>query len=105
MYDVYVLESEKNGRYYIGVSRNVRKRLNEHNGGFSKSTAPWRPWKLVRVETYRTIREAYQRERFLKSKKSKMIIRIIVQDSPDVRQRRSRDPDSQHQSGHRDSVG
>src|SRR3989344_3345954 len=105
MYNVYFLESEQSGKYYIGVSRSADKRLREHNEGLSKSTAPWRPWRLVRIETYKTIKEAYKRERFLKSKKNKKVINRIVRSSPDVRQRRSRDPDSRRKSEHRDSVG
>jgi len=93
MHDVYFIKSQKNGRYYIGVSWNARKRLSEHNAGLSKSTKPWRPWKLVRVETYDSANKAYLRERLLKSFKSKKIIERIVMGSPDARQRRDRDPD------------
>ena len=78
VYCVYFLKSLKNGKYYIGVSSNVVRRLKEHNQGFSKFTAPFRPYELKRVEKFMTIEDAYKRERFIKSKKSKRIIELII---------------------------
>ena len=46
-YYVYALQSLKNGRIYIGLSTNPERRLNNHNIGETKSTRPWRPWKLI----------------------------------------------------------
>lgn len=77
-YYVYFLQSLKDESYYIGVSNNVSRRFKEHNIGLSKSTAPKKPWKLVRVEKYPDIKSAYQRERFLKAKKSRKIIEKII---------------------------
>jgi putative endonuclease len=78
MYYVYVLESLKDGKYYIGVTKDVDRRLKEHNCGYSKSTSPRRPFRLVHSEQFSGIKEAYSRERFLKSKKSKNLIEKIV---------------------------
>jgi putative endonuclease len=47
---VYFLKSQKDGSYHIGVTSNIEIRLKEHNIGLSKSTAPKRPWILVRIE-------------------------------------------------------
>ncbi len=103
LYYVYFLKSLKDGSYYIGVSDNVQRRFKEHNNGLSKSTKTKRPWEIVRVEKFNDIREAYQREKFLKAKKSKKIIEIIIRsDSPDVSRSESRDPDA---VGRRDSAG
>ena len=77
-YYVYFLQSIKNSSYYIGVSANTDVRLKDHNAGLSKSTAPKRPWVLKRVEKYPDIKSAYQRERFLKAKKSHKIIKKII---------------------------
>ena len=84
MFYVYILQNISVGRYYVGVTENVRKRLYEHNNGFSKSTAPYRPFTLRRVERFQTVTEAYRRERFLKSKKSARLLELIIQSSPDV---------------------
>jgi len=92
---VYFLKSEKDGSYYIGVTSNIKERFKEHNSGLSKSTASKRPWVLVRVEKYSDIKTAYQRERFIKAKKSRKIIeKIVSASSPDVSRSESRDPDS-----------
>ena len=66
MYTLYLLKSEKFNRHYIGVSSNVETRLKQHNSGKTKSTKPYRPWKLVYVEKYETKTEAMKREYFLK---------------------------------------
>jgi putative endonuclease len=77
-YYVYFLQSSINNRYYIGTSDNVVKRLNQHNSGLSKSTAPYRPWKVIKIEKFDSIESAYQRERFIKKKKSRKIIEKII---------------------------
>ena len=78
MYYLYILQSEINNRYYIGVSNDVQRRLLEHNSGSVKSTAPYKPWIIRKIEEFPTINLAYQRERFIKSKKSRKIIEIII---------------------------
>ena len=78
MYYVYILQSEKDGRYYVGVSGNVRKRFKAHNAGESKSTAPYRPWALKKIEEYNNIRFAYQRERLIKAKHSREFIEKVI---------------------------
>ena len=103
-YYLYILRSEARGKYYIGVSNNVARRVLEHNSGFSRSTKPYRPFALVRVEGYKSINEAYSRECFLKSKRSTKIIDIVVKSSPDVLAEQEVGIPISH-SEHRDSVG
>ncbi|RMG05925.1 MAG: GIY-YIG nuclease family protein [Nitrospirae bacterium] len=66
MYHVYVLKSEKTGRSYIGHTKDLNKRLEEHNSGKSRSTRHGRPWHLVYYETFSTRQEAMKREMFYK---------------------------------------
>ena len=77
MYAVYILKSLK-GRYYIGTTNDIYRRLQQHNSGQSNSTAPYKPWEVVRTEKYLTLSEARKRERTLKSKKSVKILEIII---------------------------
>lgn len=70
MHYVYILQSLINQKYYIGTTSNFIRRLAGHNSKLSKSTAPYAPYEIKRTEEYSTIEAAYQRERFLKSKKS-----------------------------------
>jgi len=77
-YYVYFLQSLKDDSYYIGTSNNATKRLKQHNNVESKSTAPKKPWILRRIEKFNTIKQAYSRERFIKKKKSRKIIEIVI---------------------------
>ena len=78
MYTVYVLKSDIDERYYIGYSNNVEQRLHKHNTGGTKSTRPYRPWKIVYTETFLEKRAAWLRERQIKSYKSGEAFRKLV---------------------------
>ena len=67
MYFVYVLYSERLNKRYVGSSKDIENRLNEHNKGKSKFTKAGIPWKLIYKESYPTLSEARKRELFLKS--------------------------------------
>ncbi|OGY63932.1 MAG: endonuclease [Candidatus Harrisonbacteria bacterium RIFCSPLOWO2_02_FULL_41_11] len=67
MFYVYILKSLKNGRFYIGSTNNLERRLNEHNSGKSKYTSLTRPFVLIFKEEYLSRSEAMRREKFLKS--------------------------------------
>lgn len=67
MYYVYVLQSAKDAGLYIGHTRNLRRRFEEHQDGKSRSTRGRRPLELIYYEAYRMIQDAEGRERFLKS--------------------------------------
>ena len=47
MFFLYVLESELNGRFYVGSSKDVSLRLTQHNSGLNSSTRSYRPWRLI----------------------------------------------------------
>lgn len=70
MFFVYILQSEKNGRYYIGYTVDIIDRLKHHNSGANKSTKPFCPWKLIFQETFLDKRSAWLRKKQIKSYKS-----------------------------------
>ena len=74
MYYVYILQSEKDSKRYIGFTENLQRRLDEHNSGMVKSTKNRRPFKLIYFEEYENKSEAIKREREIKAKKGKFII-------------------------------
>ena len=78
MFKVYVLEGQKNARYYIGSTRDLESRLQHHNSGKVKSTRFIRPLKVVYAEDYDTRSEARSREIYLKSLKSSRTIRQLI---------------------------
>ena len=74
MWYVYVLMSEKNGRFYTGSTNDMSRRLDEHNKGKSVYTRLTRPFRLVYEEQYETRLEARRRERFLKTGKGRELL-------------------------------
>jgi len=65
---VYIIQSEADQSYYIGMSAKPELRLHqEHNKGKVKSTKTKIPWKLVLVEEFESRIEARKREKYLKS--------------------------------------
>ncbi|AKM79216.1 TPA: excinuclease ABC subunit C [Candidatus Beckwithbacteria bacterium] len=68
MYFVYLLQSLKFSRLYIGFTPDdVNRRLAKHNSGLVLSTKTYKPWKLIYFEAYLNRKDALGRERYLKS--------------------------------------
>ena len=53
--------------FYTGYTKDLRKRLEEHNKGLVQSTKNRRPLKLVYYEGCLTQKDATQREKYLKT--------------------------------------
>ena len=71
-YSVYILRSERNGRYYTGYSADPIRRLQDHNDGKVKATRYVRPWTLVYTRLFEDETSARRREHKLKSVKSRL---------------------------------
>ena len=68
MFFVYIIVSEnKNLRFYVGISENIEARLKQHNSGKTKSTKSYLPWKLFFFETFKSRKEAREKEKYWKS--------------------------------------
>ena len=66
MYYVYLLQSQRDKKYYIGQTDNIQKRLKEHNKGIVRSTKNRTPFKLIGYEKYKNRNEPRWREYNLK---------------------------------------
>lgn len=66
MYYFYVLKSTKDGNLYKGFTNNLKRRLDEHNTGLSKSTKGRRPFRLVYYEAFASRIDAKRREKQMK---------------------------------------
>ena len=75
MHYVYVLYSAKDGNFYTGCAGDLKERLALHNNGKVPSTAERRPLTLVYYEACVDSRDAFHREKYLKSTYGKRYIR------------------------------
>lgn len=75
MYYVYVIMSLKDRKFYTGFTADLRKRISEHNNGFTASTRFRRPFRLIYYEAYTHKNDAVRRERYLKSGMGKRDLR------------------------------
>ena len=65
---VYIIRSLNHPqRRYIGVTSDVAVRLNAHNAGQNRSTAPWKPWGTEVTIEFCNERVALRFEKYLKS--------------------------------------
>ena len=67
MYYVYILKSEVDSSRYIGVTKDLKRRLLEHNNGNSRYSSSKRPFKLIWYSTFILKEKAYAFEKYLKS--------------------------------------
>ena len=74
-YYTYVLKSEKDSKYYIGYSKNVKLRFEQHKKGLVKSTKDRRPLKLIYFEACLSEKDALHREKYLKTHYGRMFIK------------------------------
>ena len=85
MYFVYIIESEKDNRLYVGFTDNLKRRIQEHNAGKTRSTKGYLPWKIVFFVEVETRIEARKLEKYYKSGYGKEKIK------KDIRSRSSTD--------------
>jgi len=69
-YYVYILKSEKDGRFYIGQTQDIETRLESHNSGRSVYTRGKGPWRLFAVKEVCNRSEAMLVEKQLKNLRS-----------------------------------
>ena len=67
MFYVYVLQSGKTGRRYIGSCEDLEDRFRRHNAGHSMATRHGVPWMMLRSESFLTRPEAVRKERYYKT--------------------------------------
>jgi putative endonuclease len=78
---VYVLNSLKDHKFYIGYTSNFTRRMEEHAEGRSKSTKCRRPFVCVFCEYYLSKSDALRREQYFKITAGKRVLRLMLQES------------------------
>lgn len=77
-YWIYILQSEKDHKYYIGSTANVEKRLDYHNRGLQRSTRHRIPFKLIYREELPNKTAALKREKQIKNYKGGQAFKRLI---------------------------
>ena len=75
MFYTYVLQSQKDGKFYTGFTKNLKLRFEQHNKGLVESTKDRSPFKLIYYEVCLDQEDALRREKYLKSFHGKMFLK------------------------------
>ena len=68
MFYVYILQSSgERERFYQGVTRDLKARLDLHNAGHVSHTSKFKPWTIKNYFAFEDEQKAYAFERYLKS--------------------------------------
>ena len=74
---MYVLHGTISGYKYIGSTRNVQRRLQEHNAGETQSTKAYRPFELELFVAVRSEKKARELERCFKGGSGQAVLRNL----------------------------
>jgi len=64
---VYILTSQEGEHFYVGVTDNLRARLEKHNAGEVPHTSKYCPWILETYIAFSNEEKAFAFEKYLKS--------------------------------------
>jgi predicted GIY-YIG superfamily endonuclease len=68
VYYIYLIQSlSTRGERYVGMTSDLKQRLQEHNEGKSPHTSKFRPWKLITYIAFTNRIKAESFEQYLKS--------------------------------------
>lgn len=75
MYYTYILQSDKDNKFYTGYTNDLQNRVKEHASGKVPSTKNRLPLKLVYYEACLNQQDATHREKYLKTSWGKRFIK------------------------------
>jgi len=75
---LYILQSDSSGRFYVGSTDDLDRRVSEHQRGKNLATRGRGPWKLVHNEKFDTLSEVRRRESEIKCWKSAKLIQALI---------------------------
>jgi len=79
MFTVYIVQSLQTGRYYIGSTNNLERRLQEHNNNKTASLKNKGPFIVIYKEMYASSIEARRREIQIKSYKGGNAFKKLIE--------------------------
>lgn len=78
MFYVYILQSLKDQKLYVGYTNNIKRRIYEHNKGLVSITKHRRPFELIYLEGYLNQQDATAREKFFKSGWGRIYLKKVL---------------------------
>lgn len=84
-YFTYVLQSEKDNKFYYGSTNNIERRVCQHKLGLVESTKHRRPIILIGTKPFEAKEDAIEFERHLKKCKNKKYILKLINLAPSYR--------------------
>ena len=75
MVTIYALKSADTEKVYVGMTTNIKRRMQEHNAGKSKFTSAFAPWLIIYQEVAPDFVQGRIREKYLKSTAGKRYIK------------------------------
>ena len=82
-YIVYILSNRKRGTLYVGLTRDLHRRVWEHKEGLSSFTRRYGVHRLVYYEVYEDANAALRREQQLKRWRRSWKVELIEQSNPE----------------------
>ena len=76
----YILKSIKDSKLYIGYTKNLVKRVEEHKKGLSFSTSFRLPFKLIYYEACLNEQDAKRREYYLKTTQGRRFLGLRLKE-------------------------
>ena len=78
---VYVIKSISHNYIYVGITDNPDRRIHAHNQGYSRTTKPYRPFRVILTEVFASRPEARKREFELKTGAGKAFLRKLAHET------------------------
>ena len=79
MFYVYIIQSQKTGKYYTGMTSDLLNRIKHHNSGANRSTKGKGPWVVVYSEKFEDKKLAWYREKQIKKyKKGEAFKKLLI---------------------------
>ncbi len=75
MYYTYVLRSQKDMGFYVGFTKDLKQRFEQHQKGTVESTKNRLPLRLIYYEACLRQEDATRREKYLKTYNGRMFLR------------------------------
>ena len=75
MYYTYVLQSSKDSQFYVGFTKDLKLRFEQHKKGLVEATTGRRPLKPIYYEACLDQKDAVRREKYLKTYLGKLFLR------------------------------